>query len=159
MTAKSEAVRAYWQAFKKATGHTGDRYEALSCGDSPDMQTELTALIVEGRKRATAGLLRDVTEGGEQMPAVGDLVIVLDGAGKPHCIWQTTEVTVKPLNQVDAQFAWDEGEGDRTRDWWLQAHRAFFERQAEREGFVFRDDIDAVFERFTVIWPPEVADR
>ena len=52
-----------------------------------------------------------------------------------------------------------EGEGDRTLEWWLQAHRAFFERQANREGFVFRDDMDTVFERFTVIWPPEVADR
>lgn len=158
MTTPSDAVQAFWQAFKQSTGHSGDDYEALSCGDSPAMQTELAGLIVEGRKRATAGLLRDFTEGGEKMPAVGDLVIVLDGAGAPRCIWRTTEVTVKPLNQVDDQFAWDEGEGDRTRDWWLDAHRSFFSRAAAREGFVFTDDMDTVFERFTVIWPQEHAD-
>jgi hypothetical protein len=26
------------------------------------------------------------------------------------------------------------GEGDRTRDWWLDAHRRYFARQASREG-------------------------
>lgn len=158
MATPSDAVGAFWQAFKQATGHDGDAYEALSCGDSPALQTELAELIVEGRKRATAGLLRDFTEGGETLPAVGDLVIVLDGTGTPRCIWRTTEITVKPLNQVDDQFAWDEGEGDRSRDWWLEAHRAYFSREAAREGFVFTDDMDTVFERFTVIWPPEHAD-
>ena len=158
MATPSDAVGAFWQAFKQATGHDGDAYEALSCGDSPALQTELAELIVEGRKRATAGLLRDFTEGGETLPAVGDLVIVLDGTGTPRCIWRTTEISVKPLNQVDDQFAWDEGEGDRSRNWWLEAHRAYFSREAAREGFVFADDMDTVFERFTVIWPPEHAD-
>jgi hypothetical protein len=30
--------------------------------------------------------------------------------------------------QVDEAFAWNEGEGDRTRDWWLAAHRRYFAR-------------------------------
>ena len=39
-----------------------------------------------------------------------------------------TQVTIKPLSQVDEAFAWDEGEGDdRTRDWWLAAHRPLFQ--------------------------------
>ena len=28
-------------------------------------------------------------------------------------------VMIKPLSQVDEKFAWDEGEGDDTREWWL----------------------------------------
>jgi len=155
MTAK---VREFWQDFKKATGHEGDDYEALACGDSPALKDELAELIVKGPKRATAGLLRDFTEDGEKMPAVGDLVIVLDGSNTPRCIWRTTEVRVKPLNQVDAAFAWDEGEGDRSLEWWMDAHCTFFQRQADREGTEFRDDMDTVLERFTVIWPPEIAD-
>lgn len=154
----TDAVRTFWQAFKDATGHTGDVYEALACGDSPALKDELADLIVNGPKRATAGLLRDFTEDGEKMPVVGDLVIVLDGSDTPRCIWQTTDVTVKPLNQADAKFAWDEGEGDRTLQWWMDAHCAFFQREADREGYVFRDDMDAVFERFKIIWPPEAAD-
>jgi hypothetical protein len=36
---------------------------------------------------------------------------MLDGEGHPRFIWRTTEVTIKPLSQVDEAFAWDEGKG------------------------------------------------
>ena len=55
-------------------------------------------------------------------------------------------------------FAWDEGEGDRTRASWLAAHRAIFGRYADRSGFNLHDDTETVFERFEVVWPPEIAD-
>ena len=78
---------------------------------------------------------------------------MLDGEGHPRFIWRTTEVTIKPLSQVDEAFAWDEREGDRTRDCWLAAHRRYFGRQANREGFEIDDEILTVFERFEVVWP------
>jgi uncharacterized protein YhfF len=55
--------------------------------------------------------------------------------------------------QVDDAFAEVEGEGDRTRNWWLDAHRRYFSGQASREGFEFDDDIRTVFERFEIVWP------
>jgi uncharacterized protein YhfF len=61
-------------------------------------------------------------------------VMMLDGGGRPRFIWRTTDVTIKRLSDVDEAFAWDEGEGDRTRDWWLDAHRRYFARQATRNG-------------------------
>jgi uncharacterized protein YhfF len=84
--------------------------------------------------------------------------MILDGEGRPRFIWRTIQVTIKPLSQIDEAFAWDEGEGDRTQDWWLAAHRRYFARQASREGFEFDDDIPTVFERFEVVWPLEIAD-
>ena len=54
---------------------------------------------------------------------------------------------------MDETFAWDEGEGDRTRDWSLAAHRRYFNRLTSREGFDFDDNILTVFERFEVVWP------
>src|ERR1700724_2411998 len=89
------------------------------------------------------------------MPQPADFVILLDGAGRPRFIWRTNEVTIKPLSQVDEAFAWDEGEGDRTREWWLDADRP---REATHEGFEIDDEILTVFERFEVVWPLEVAD-
>jgi hypothetical protein len=44
------------------------------------------------------------------------------------------------------------------RDWWLDAHRRYFARQATREGFEIDDEILTVFERFEVVWPLDVAD-
>jgi uncharacterized protein YhfF len=84
--------------------------------------------------------------------------MMLDGDGRPRFIWRTTEVTIKPLSQVDQPFASDEGEGNRTRDWWLNAHRRYFGRQARQEGFEIDDEILTVFERFEVVWPLDIAD-
>ncbi len=78
--------------------------------------------------------------------------------GTAKCIWRTTEVVVKPLVAVDNTFAWDEGEGDRTRDSWLSDHREYFSDQASREGFEMSDGLETVFERFEIVWPPDVAD-
>ena len=75
-----------------------------------------------------------------------------------RAIWRTTEVRIGPLNSVDERFAWDEGEGERTRDWWLSAHRRFFGRRAAAEDFQMHDEIETMFERFEVVWPPEIAD-
>ena len=72
---------------------------------------------------------------------------------------ENVEVTIKPLSQVDEAFAWYEGEGDRTRDWSLDAHRRYFARKARRERFELDDEILTVFERFEVVWPLDVAFR
>jgi uncharacterized protein YhfF len=159
MSEKTPQVKAFWATFKAATGIGHDRYDVVAFGDSPEMANELSDLVINGPKRATAGLARDFGPGGEPMPAVGEHAVVIDGRGEPRCIWRTTDVAVKPLIEVDDAFAWDEGEGDRTRDDWLRAHRNFFSRQAAREGYDFHDRIETVFERFAIVWPPELADK
>jgi uncharacterized protein YhfF len=158
MTARTPEVQTFWAAYRSASGLDHDRYDVVAFGDNPRMADELANLVLHGSKRATAGLLRDIGPGGETMPAVGEHVVLVDGMGRPRCIWRTTDVAVKPLIEVDDSFAWDEGEGDRTRDDWLRGHRRYFSRQAVRRGFDFHDRIETVFERFTIVWPPEVSD-
>jgi uncharacterized protein YhfF len=48
------------------------------------------------------------------------------------------------------------GDRDRTREWWLDAHRRYFARQASCEGFEIDEHILIVFERFEVVWPLDV---
>jgi len=158
MLPRSPDTDAFWQAFRQYAGLDHDHYVVGSFGDSAEMATELADLVAAGIKRATASLALDYGEGCEAMPRPGDFVMMLDGKRRPRFIWRTTEVTIKPLSQVDDAFAWDEGEGDRTRYWWLAAHRRYFGRQANREGFEFDDDPLTVFERFEVVWPLDVAD-
>jgi uncharacterized protein YhfF len=101
-------------------------------------------------KRATAGAVADI--GNEDpFPAPGMHWGVLDGRGTPQVVIQTVEVRTGRLDSVDAAFAWDEGEHDRTPESWLDAHRRFFRRQ----GVENPDDLDALFERFRVVWPDE----
>jgi uncharacterized protein YhfF len=171
MLPRSPETDAFWQAFRRYAGLDHDNYVVGTFGDSPEMATELADLVMAGIKRATASfalraslaasppsLARDYGEGREPMPQPGDFVIMLNGVGRPRFIWRTTEVAIKPLSEVDEAFAWDEGEGNRTRDWWLDAHRRYFARQATREGFEMDDEILTVFERFEVVWPLDSAD-
>jgi hypothetical protein len=37
-------------------------------------------------------------------------------------------------------------------------HIRYFTARAKTEGFAFDDSMPAVFERFTLVWPPEYAD-
>jgi uncharacterized protein YhfF len=67
-------------------------------------------------------------------------------------------VTLKSLSQSVSLLLGNEGEADRTREWWLDAHRRYFSRLASREGFKFDDEILTVFEHFEVVWPVDIAE-
>ncbi len=158
MAMKTAASEAFWREFLRHSAVGNPEYQVVSFGDSPEMASELARLVVAGVKRATAYLRRDYEDAGLPLPAVGDFVVVIDGTGAPCCVWRTTQIEVKPLGCADARFAWDEGEGDRTLEWWLAAHQRYFSRQAAREGFQMHDAIETVFERFEVVWPRAIAD-
>jgi uncharacterized protein YhfF len=84
--------------------------------------------------------------------------VIYDGAQVARCIIQTTAVHVAPLDSVTAGFAWREGEGDRSRDYWLDGHRHFFGEEHRAAGIPFSDGIPVIFEEFVVVWPPEICD-
>jgi uncharacterized protein YhfF len=155
---KSPAVVAFWEEFRRARGVPEQTYDVCQMGDNPALADESLALILAGPKRATACLLRDVEQGIEMMARVGAHVVVIDAHDRPRAIWRTKTVEVKPLDQVDEAFGWDEGEGERTREDWLAQHTLYFERRARAEGFAFAPSMPAVFERFVLVWPPAYAD-
>jgi uncharacterized protein YhfF len=121
-------------------------------GDSRDLADELLALVVDGPKRATAGAVADFEREGVVLPEPGTLWIVADGGGHPRAVLRTTDVRVGPLSSVDDAFAWDEGEGDRTRADWLASHERYFSRTMEARGEQFSSDMPTVFERFEVVY-------
>jgi uncharacterized protein YhfF len=71
---------------------------------------------------------------------------MLDGAGTPCAILETAEMTRRRFGEVDSAFAVDEGEGDRTLEWWRGAHRRNFTRQG-----TFTLDVHLYCERFRVL--------
>lgn len=156
---RTSETDAYFAAFRAARGVADTGYDVARFGWTEALSDKLLGLVLEGRKRATCCLMREIEAGKEGMARVGGYCVVLDGRDRPGAIWRTTDVTVKPVNQVDDAFAWDEGEGDRTRADWLRMHNSFYSALAEREGFIYDDNMPAVFERFTIVWPPAFADE
>ena len=113
------------------------------------MADELLALVLSGDKRATCDLKRNF----EIPPTPGDYWIITDGQGEPKCIIETLSVDIHPFKSVTPEFAFTEGEGDKSLDYWWREHVAYFERQAAREGWQFSSDMPAVFETFILVWP------
>jgi uncharacterized protein YhfF len=151
--ADQRAVEAMWASYVADSGYGGPLVTVFAFGDSAEMADELGLLVLHGPKRATAELVQAFAAQDEPLPRAGDRCLVLGGDGRPLAIVRTTDVRVGPLSSVDDRFAWDEGEGDRTRAWWLDAHTRFFSRQCTAMGLTFSDDIGVVFERFELVWP------
>jgi uncharacterized protein YhfF len=114
---------------------------SFAFGDSPALADELLDLVLKGVKTATCS-----TEDEPNTSAPGERWIVLDGRGMPRCVIETTEVVYRRYGDVDAAFAHDEGEGDRSLAYWRKAHRQYFGRQGK-----FSEDMMLMCERFRLV--------
>ena len=150
-------IEAYWQTFldtlpvdspwRQAT------YGAEAWGDSPQLAQELAELIVTGIKTATCSALWEWQAENASLPEAGTITIVLDGQQRPVGIVEIVEVKIRAYNEVDAQFAYEEGEGDRSLNYWREAHWRFFGRTLPDIGKVATQDMPLVCERFRLIYP------
>lgn len=120
--------------------------QTFAFGDTPQMADELLALVLTGVKTATCGALRDFPEDSAARPQVGRRDVVLDGKGRRAAVIETVEVTVCRFDEIDEQFAADEGEGLRTLAAWRECHQAYFERNGG-----FAPDMELLCERFRLV--------
>lgn len=127
-------------------------------GDTRRLADELLALVLSGRKRATAELVLDFIARGDQVPRIGSHWIACDGDGIPRIIIRSLELRVGDFTSADAAFAFDEGEDDLSLESWRLEHRRYWTRVAAAQGRQWSEDDEIVFERFSVVWPPEHAD-
>lgn len=116
------------------------------------MADELGALIAAGTKTATCSALWEWQAEGESPPEAGTVTVVVDGRGEPLCIVETVEVTIRRYNEVDADFARQEGEGDLSLQYWREAHRRFFSRSLSKIDRKFSEEMPLVCERFRLIY-------
>src|ERR687893_2315199 len=152
----NDRIEAYWQSYLDtlpADSPVRDKqYEAEGFGDSSQMADELGALILSKTKTATWSALWEPEAEASSLPEVGQKTIGLDGNDDPLCTIETTEVEVRPYNEVDARFAYEEGEGDRSLEYWRQAHWRFFSRPVPQIRKKAAKEIPLVCERFRVIY-------
>lgn len=141
-----------WADYCKATGHRGPLPPVDQFGDTIELGNELLKLVLSGDKRATCELKIWFDNHDEPLPEPGDHWIITNGYGDPKSIIRTTQVDILPVKEIDAQFALEEGEGDKSLKWWKTAHDAYYERQATQDGFTYDDCMLCVAERFELVW-------
>ena len=152
----TDRVEAYWQRFLASlpvdSPYHQRSYNAEKWGDYRELAEELGTLIAAGTKTASCSSLWEWEAEGDPIPEVGLITIVLNWEGAPLGTIETVEVETKPYNQVDAQFAYEEGEGDRSIQCWREAHWRYFSRMLAAIGREPSEDMPLVCERFRVIY-------
>src|SRR6185503_18489807 len=122
----TESIVAYWKKFLSTlpsdSPYISKSYIAEGWGDSPEMADELGALITQGVKTATCSALWEWESEGNPIPEEGYITIALDGRGEPLCVVETVEISFHKYNEVDANFAREESEGDLSLNYWREAH-------------------------------------
>ena len=100
---------------------------SIEFGTPGQMRDRLNNLIINGNKRATAGLLKeDYLDEGEEIEFVGERLAILDNQQKPIGIVKVTKVEVLDFKDVPTEFALAEAEGDLSGDDFRQSHLKFW---------------------------------
>lgn len=113
------------------------------------------AAIASGGKTSTSSLRVQYAADGEELPVVGSRGMVIDSAGRPVLVVETTAVEIRRLADVPLAHALDEGEGFATVAEWRRGHEAFWTSPEVvaglPAGFALDDDAEVVLERFRVV--------
>lgn len=105
---------------------------SIEFGTPGEMRTRLADLVVNGDKRATAGLLiSDYEAEGEPIEHVGERLAVLDDDGRHVVTVEVTKVQVCRFADVPDEFALAEAEGDRDAAEFRASHLRYWSSVGE----------------------------
>lgn len=143
----NELAQKYWDTYwgreEKPLSVTSWQF-----GGIPD---ELARLVKEGIKSATCSLHLLYELEKEPLPKVDDFSVVLNSKDEPVCIIRTAEVKIMLMNEVSVDFAYAEGEGDRSYNHWRTVHVEFFTNELKEVGMEFSEEMLIVCEHFELI--------
>jgi uncharacterized protein YhfF len=123
-----------------------DGLRALELGTPGEQRSWLNGLVLDGRKRATAGLASEYAVEQEELEHVGERLALLDDDGRRVATVEVTGVERTRFADVPWEFAAAEGEGDRDLDEWRAGHRRYWAAQ----GTPVDDDTEVVLIRFAL---------
>ncbi|HEX5597149.1 MAG TPA: ASCH domain-containing protein [Micromonosporaceae bacterium] len=105
---------------------------ALALGTPGELRARLNRLVLSGAKSATAGLLTEYADEGEELEHVGERLSLVDDDDAQVGVVEVTDVRVVPLREVTWEFAAAEGEGDASLDEWRAGHVAYWSRLGQQ---------------------------
>lgn len=147
---------------------TGEQmWQEFCCATNTDVQTrhdiwkfcsggvfadELANLVLAGAKTATSGAKLAYEIAGEVLPSAGTYSVILFDNDEAACIIRDTKVSIVPFDEVSAEHADREGEGDHSLEKWREVHRRAFAPDYQAAGLCFDEHGDCVLEEFEVVY-------
>ncbi len=147
-------VETFWNEFCEISGTNPEiYYQTWYFGNTSEMARNLAELVLRGDKRGTATLLESAKLSPESAPILDVHSVVTDFEGSPMCVIQATEIQNVPFNEVTSEFAFEEGEGDKTLEYWRRVHHDFFTKDAAENNLEFHEKSIVVCEKFKLLFP------
>jgi uncharacterized protein YhfF len=144
MTATGSVLRA---SRRRMTGVPLD-FPPFELAYPGPLRDQLVAAVLSGAKTSTSSLLDEYT-GDDPLPVAGQRYVLVDSDLRAVGLVEVTEVGTLPLNEVDLQFAREEGEGYESVAAWRRAHERFW--NANAPGITVDDSTIVVAERFRLV--------
>jgi uncharacterized protein YhfF len=104
---------------------------SIEFGTPGESREKLNNFVLQGNKRATAGLLKDYEEESEPLEHIGEQLAMLDNDGAHIATLEVTRVEVLRFIDVPDEFALAEAEGDLNAADFRTSHLAFWSREGE----------------------------
>lgn len=108
-----------------------DGLRTIEFGTPGPSRANLVNLVLHGAKRATAGLLHDYANEGEEIEHVGELLAMVDNDGAHVGTLRVTRVEVLRFADVPDEFALAEAEGDLDAADFRASHTAYWTKVGE----------------------------
>jgi uncharacterized protein YhfF/ribosomal protein S18 acetylase RimI-like enzyme len=108
-----------------------DNLRSIEFGTPGECRARLVDFIVNGNKRATAGLLDDYAKESEPIEVVGECLAMLDNSDKHVATLRVTRVEVSRFINVPDEFALTEAEGDLNAADFRASHSDYWSRIGE----------------------------
>ena len=124
-------VERFWNDYLNLNSCNKKKETPLSlyfCDNKKDAD-DCAELVVKGIKQATATSLWWFKKNNVSLPRVGNKYIVTNWVGNPRAIIETIKVQQVPFNKITPEFAEIEGEGDKSLNYWIKVHEAYYKRE------------------------------
>jgi len=108
-----------------------DNLRSIEFGTPGKSRQTLVNFIINGNKRATAGLAADYEKEGEEVEFVGECLSMVDNDGKHVATLQVTRVDTTRFADVPDEFALAEAEGDLNAADFRASHMQYWTKVGE----------------------------
>ena len=108
-----------------------DNLRSIEFGTPGKSRQTLVNFVINGNKRATAGLAADYEKEGEEVEFVGECLSMVDNDGKHVATLQVTRVDTTRFADVPDEFALAEAEGDLNAADFRASHMQYWTKVGE----------------------------
>ena len=149
-----KSVVALWEVFQEANPNLEKAQpdEWFHFCDNEKEAKECAQLTKEGIKQATSTSLWYFEKNHIDLPEVGHIYVVTDWYKIAKAVVEVVSVGHVPFNEVTAEYAAIEGEGDKSLEYWKKSHWEYYTREMEEFDEKPTEDMIIICEQFKTIF-------